>query len=311
MIRCTLLQKTVLTDDIAAFVLQPLNGRAVAPWDAGAHLDIDLGEVGTRSYSLIKWSNTSANAYHIAVKREADGAGGSAAMHALSEGDEVEISAPKNSFALRDGPEPVALIAGGIGVTPMISMAADLLERDHSFVFHYAGRTASAMAYRDELGDLLGDRLSLHTDDGSPFDLEKTATSLVGHRLYVCGPLPMIEVVQRAATQAGIPSDHVHVELFKEPDAREGDAAFEVQVQSTGDVFNVPAGKTIIEVLEENDLDVLYDCQRGDCGICRVDVIEGLPDHRDVVLSDDERAAGDVMQICVSRALSKRLVLDI
>ena len=121
----------------------------------------------------------------------------------------------------------------------------------------------------------------------------------------------MIEAVKSICTEQNLPSDNVHFELFSTPAPEESDTSFEVEIQDTGAVYTVPVGKSIIEVLEEAGLDVMYDCQRGDCGICQTDVVSGTPDHRDVVLSDDEKASGSVMQICVSRAKSDRLVLDI
>ncbi|WP_211341199.1 2Fe-2S iron-sulfur cluster-binding protein [Paracoccus methylarcula] len=121
----------------------------------------------------------------------------------------------------------------------------------------------------------------------------------------------MIDATRRAAEAAGFTPERIHTELFDTPEPEAGDSPFEVEIASTGQVFTVPPGQTIIEVLEENGLDIIYDCQRGDCGICQTAVLEGTPDHRDVVLSEAERAAGDVMQICVSRALSPRLKLDL
>jgi len=121
----------------------------------------------------------------------------------------------------------------------------------------------------------------------------------------------MIEALRERAVAAGYAKDHVHFELFDEPKAQSGDQPFEVEIKSTGEVFTVPPGKSIIDVLEEGGVDLVYDCRRGDCGICQTTVLEGIPDHRDVILTDDERAANDVMQICVSRAKTPRLVLDL
>ncbi|WP_050761463.1 PDR/VanB family oxidoreductase [Jannaschia sp. CCS1] len=311
MIPFTVTEKTALTKRISAFTLQPADGARPLGWAAGAHVDVDLGEVGARSYSLISWPGVDTNCYRIAVQREENGTGGSAAMHALSVGATVPISAPKNSFALEDTDDPVALIAGGIGITPLISMATELLQAGRLFVLHYAGRSAEVVAYEPELAQMLGDRLISHFDDTTPLDLPATLAILTDHRLYVCGPRGMIDATRIAAEAADIPGSRVHLELFASPDADGDDAAFEVEISSTGNVYTVPPNVSIIEALEAEGVDLMYDCQRGDCGICQVDVLDGTPDHRDVVLSDAEKQSGKVMQICVSRALSKRLVLDI
>ena len=152
----------------------------------------------------------------------------------------------------------------------------------------------------------------MHVDDKhGRLDINEVVNALGPEaHLYVCGPRPMLDATREATATAGISQDHVHFEVFEAASAQTGDTPFEVQINN-GSVFTIPVGTTIIDVLEENEFDVMYDCQRGDCGICQCDVLEGEPDHRDVVLSEAERAAGDVMQICVSRAKSARLVLDI
>ena len=161
------------------------------------------------------------------------------------------------------------------------------------------------------LAEKLGEAFTLHCDDAdSALDLDAVIATLGDAHLYVCGPRGMIDAARATADAAGFPTGRIHFELFEAAPPPAADAAFEVQINA-GSVFTIPPGKSIIEVLEENDVDVMYDCQRGDCGICQCDVLEGEPDHRDVVLSEAERAAGDVMQICVSRAKSARLVLDI
>ena len=129
--------------------------------------------------------------------------------------------------------------------------------------------------------------------------------------VYICGPKGMIDAARTAAADAGLADSQIHIELFTSPDAQTGDTAFEVEIKDSGAVYTIPPDKTIIEVLEEEGVDLMYDCQRGDCGICQTDVIEGTPDHRDVVLSQADKDAGNVMQICVSRAKSARLVLDL
>lgn len=300
-----------LTERISAFRVGAKDGSALPDWTPGAHVDFDV-PTGTRSYSLVSFAPVpSAPAeYHVTIQREPDGQGGSQAMHGLKAGDAVQFTSPKNDFPVDIG-APAVLLAGGIGVTPLISMGAALQAAGQRFAFHYAGRSAEVMAYREKLAATFGDAFHLHCDDDdSALDLDAIIDSQGDAHLYVCGPRGMIDAAREKAEAAGIPAERVHFELFEAASAQEGDTAFEVQIND-GSVFTVPPGKTIIEVLEENDVDVMYDCQRGDCGICQTDVIDGVPDHRDVVLSDAERETGDVMQICVSRAKSARLVLDI
>ena len=300
------------TDRIRVLSLVPASGAPLPGWDAGAHVRVDLGAAGSRAYSLIRWPGEDAAVWHIAVQREDMGDGGSRAMHALSPGDPVRAEGPKNDFALGDHAGPALLIAGGIGITPLISMATDLAAAGRDFRLVFAARNRAAMAFGDQLSQVFGDRVRLAFDDEDPLDLAGLLTGIdPATHLYICGPRGMIEAARDAAERAGFPAAQVHVELFTNPAPQDGDRPFEVEIASTGAVFTVPPGQSIIEVLEDGGVDLVYDCQRGDCGICQTDVISGTPDHRDVVLSEAERAAGKVMQICVSRAKSDRLVLDL
>lgn len=300
---------TDITSNIRAFHFSAADGSALLGYGAGAHVEFDLGEAGKRAYSLIDWP-TPDDAYCVAVQREEAGQGGSKAMHALPVGAEISASAPSNDFPLGKGVAPVLLLAGGIGITPMISMANELQATGRDFALHYTARSAGLMGFADELVKAFPRHVTLHFDDTDPLDL---AVLMAAHKaetqLYICGPKGMIDAARSAAEKAGLTD--IHVELFATPTARNDDTPFEVEIKDSGQVFTIPVGKTIIEVLEEEGVDVMFDCKRGDCGICQTDVISGTPDHRDVVLSDDERAAGNIMQICVSRAKSPRLVLDI
>ncbi|MGB3246218.1 MAG: PDR/VanB family oxidoreductase [Sulfitobacter sp.] len=302
-----------ITDRIRLITLTNANDDALPHYMAGAHLDFDLGEIGTRSYSLIDFEPIAPapETYHIAVQAEPDGAGGSRAMHQLEVGTRVDTTAPKNSFELHDGDAPALLIAGGIGVTPIISFATALSTRGTPFAFHYATQTRAVCAFADQLQTAFGDNLILWFDDINQIDIAKVLGEAPSDaHIYCCGPKGMIEAVKTAAVAAGYPTDRTRFELFETPQPGKSDTSFEVEIND-GRTFTIPVGKSIIEVLEEHGVDVMYDCQRGDCGICQTDIIDGTPDHRDVVLSQDERTSGDVMQICVSRAKSPRLVLDI
>jgi len=310
-LRGVVTQITPLTDRISSLTIAATGGGVLPGWAAGAHAVFDVPG-STRAYSLVAFDVVPAapESYRIAVQREDAGQGGSRAMHGLAVGDDVLFEAPKNSFAV-ETQVPAVLLAGGIGFTPLISMAAALRAARQEYAFHYAGRSADVMAYSDELAAGHGAAFHLHFDDGdSALDLDRVIGGLGAAHLYVCGPRGMLDAARAKAAAAGVPEAHVHFELFEAAGAEHGDSAFEVEIND-GRVFTVPVGHSIIEVLEEHDIDVMYDCQRGDCGICQCDVLDGIPDHRDVVLSEAERAAGDVMQICVSRAKSARLVLDI
>lgn len=290
------------------------DNSALPVYTAGAHIDVVLDGIGTRSYSLIDFETPATNplSYHIAVQREDDGLGGSKAMHELAIGDVLHASEPKNSFELVSDEAPVVLLAGGIGVTPLISMASSLRRDQRLFEFHYSARSHEAMAFASRLSTAHPAQLSLYLDDENALSLDKLFESIKpSSQLYICGPAAMIEAARNAALAVSIPANNIHVELFSTPVSDEGDQPFEVELQSTGQVFTVPAGQTILDVLEAADVDVMFDCQRGDCGICQTGVISGTPDHRDVVLSVEERESGEVMQICVSRAFSDRLVLDL
>ncbi len=314
-IEAKVMQVTPLTERISEFCLVSVNGAAMPTYDAGAHVLFDLPDGDTRAYSLIAFEPISAapQTYRIAVQREPEGKGGSTHMHGLRAGATITCAAPKNDFPLNPD-APAVFLAGGIGITPMISMATTLQDRGQKFAFHYSGRSASLMAYRDVLQESFGDKLHLHCDDdpACALDLDAVIADMgSAAHLYVCGPKGLIDATKAKAETAGIPAERIHFELFDAPQEQVGDTAFEVELASTGAVFTVAPGQSIIEALEEGGVDVMYDCQRGDCGICQCDVISGTPDHRDVVLSEAERAAGNVMQICVSRAKSPRLVLDI
>ncbi len=302
-------------DDRTSLFSMGFPERGVLPsFTPGAHLDIELGASGSRSYSLIDYTGETADpdTYLVAVQREDEGDGGSIAMHALSVGDRLVCSGPSNDFPLHDGSAPALLLAGGIGITPMLSFAAALRCRGVPFQLHYCTRSRPLATFAPQLAREFGKAVELWFDDTRPPDLEALvkAAGQAAH-VYCCGPAGMIDAVRTLVGNAGIPPERFHFELFTTPVAEAGDQPFEVEISSTGRVFEIPVGRSIIDVLEANGLDVMQDCRRGDCGICQTEVISGVPDHRDVVLSESERKSGKVMQICVSRARSSRLVLDL
>ena len=306
-----------ITDRIRLFTFSSADDSPLPNYSAGAHVEFEIGEQTSRAYSLIDFKAVTEvpALYQVAVQLEPDGDGGSRFMHQLKVGNRIRATPPKNTFQLVDVEQPYLLLAGGIGITPLISMASELQRRGAEFRLHYSGRTASAMAFADTLQQQFPAQVSLYRDDvhEQRLDLHKLFENVTARQVYICGPIGMIEAARAEAEQAGIAASGIHVELFQTavPSNPATDSAFEIELAQSGGVYTVPPDKTIIEVLEAAGLDVMYDCQRGDCGICQTDVIAGDIDHRDVVLSEQERNAGKVMQICVSRAHSGRLVLDI
>lgn len=316
------LKVVAVTDEapmVRSFELSAASGDALPGYSPGSHIRVSLPSGDDRPYSLINLDpaadpKQSAMRYRLGVRLEEASQGGSAFMHGLKAGDSFSATAPKNDFALVEDDRPIVLIAGGIGITPIASMASALLRQDRDFALHYSGRAQGSLAFVEPLRALLGERLTEHYDDltGGYLDAELILSAVDPEsHLYVCGPKPMIEAVQRTARNQGWPEERIHFEVFTPPVAQSGDRAFEVEIASTGECFTIPVGQSIIEVLEAAGQDLIYDCQRGDCGICQTDVVSGEPDHRDVVLTDSEKAEGKVMQICVSRAKSAKLVLDL
>ncbi|WP_077000731.1 PDR/VanB family oxidoreductase [Variovorax sp. KK3] len=309
---------------IRMFRLRAADGRALPGFSAGAHIRIQVelagGAKDWRHYSLINFA-TERNAtvapteYTIAVRKEDEGRGGSRFMHErLQPGDEVTIELPKNDFPLHTGPGGSVLLAGGIGITPLASMAARRRAEGERVQLNYAGRSRELMAFLPELQALLADDLRVHADveAGGPLDIDAVLDGVpAGDRLYVCGPKVMLDAVLARTQARGWAHDRVHFELFTEAVVEEGDQAFEVELAQSGQRFTVPADQSILDCLIEHGCDPLFDCKRGECGVCATPVLEGDIDHRDYVLSAREKAEGNVMQICISRAKGARLVLDI
>ncbi len=297
---------------VQGLVLEPV-GALLPVWQAGAHVRVALPDGGDRPYSLFTLPDMADGQIGLGVLLEEQSTGGSRYMHSLMAGDIVTLSAPENHFPLGEDTAPVVLLAGGIGITPILAMAQTLSAEGRAFTAHYAGREAGALAFVDAMQAICGEALHLHYDNAdSRLDIDAMLSSApAAAQLYVCGPAGLIEAVKARAAAVGFGADRIHYELFKADAPSGADSAFEVEIASTGQVVQVAADQTIVAALEAAGLSPLYDCLRGDCGICQVAVKAGLPDHRDVILTESERASNAVMQICVSRAKTPRLVLDI
>lgn len=321
---------TLLNPLIRELELARPDGGVLPAFDAGAHVRVQVGLPGGatdwRHYSLVELTGDSTARraparYVIAVRLEEGGRGGSRFMHQVAEGTLLQVEAPKNDFVLQPGPAAGAagvpgravLLAGGIGITPLASMAAQARAQGLDVHLVYAGRSRALMAYLAPLQALLGAGLVVHADDehGAPLDVDAVlARCLPTDVLHVCGPQVLLDAVLARAAARGWPRERVRFELFSAPVAEAGDAPFEVVLAQSGRTLQVGAHQTLLDCLVDAGCDPMFDCKRGECGVCAVPVLEGEIDHRDYVLTALEKRGNTVMQACVSRGRG-RLVLDL
>lgn len=299
--------------EIAAFRLESI-GSPLPDFEAGAHVDLHLPNGLVRQYSLTNAPGDTA-AYIIGVKREPDSAGGSAALHeVVREGDVLAISDPHNNFQLVRAAKETLLVAGGIGITPLLAMARSLAASGGTFHLHYFVRSPQHAAFREELIPF-GNRCTVYEGLDAAATRSRLQAILAarpdGGHVYVCGPAPMLEAARALAEQAGWPEAAIHFEYFKNARIIDDSSAFEVALARSAMTLRVPGGKTIVEVLRENGVFVPTSCEQGACGTCLTTVLDGVPDHQDVYLSRAEQASGACIMPCVSRAKSPRLVLDL
>jgi ferredoxin-NADP reductase len=303
--------KDPVSDGVVSLTLVHPNGRRLPDWAPGAHIDLVLPNGLTRQYSLCgdRWDTTR---YRVGVLREPAGRGGSAYVHdELRVGDRVGVGGPRNNFPLVPS-DSYLFIAGGIGITPILPMIhqADLLGADWHLL--YGGRRRSSMAF---LPELAGYRDRVHVvpeDERGLLDLPgRLGDVRVGVRVYCCGPAPLLAAVEHAC--APWPAHTLRTERFTadEHTAPVRDEPFTVELARTGACVTVTRDTTVLDAVRTVGVDVLSSCQQGTCGTCETDVLDGVPDHRDSILADDERRTGDCMFICVSRSCSDRLVLDL
>ena len=293
-------------DDIRLFELVPEAGPA-APYPAGSHLTVTLpagDRLLTRSYSLIGEFPTD-GAWRIAVKRVVSSRGGSAAMWALDVGDMLTVTEPQSHFDLALGRSDYLLIAGGIGITPILGMAERLVRLGRRPRVIYAARTERQMAFVNRLRALLGDRLTLVIDDeGGRLDLAMHIARLDDEgEIYMCGPAGMMDAVRTAWQDAGRAPGRLRFETFGSSGMQPA-APFEVHVRDHGCTVRVPANRSLLDALADAGIELAYDCLRGECGLCVVDVTgaTGALDHRDVFLSRHQKQASTKLCACVSRA---------
>jgi len=303
--------------DINSFEFVHPDGSDLPPFTAGAHIDVHINGQLMRQYSLSNDPNER-NRYVVAVQREENGRGGSKAMHdQLKEGDLLEIGKPRNNLPLDETATQHLLLGGGIGVTPMLSMAQKLQSQGANFEMHYCTRSRERTAFYDALSTPeFADTVSFHFDEGTPdtrLNLkELLATRPEGAHLYLCGPQGFMQAIEEAA-EGNWPPEAIHMEYFSaDPSTLSGDnKPFEVKLAKSGKTFTIPEDKTIAGVLAENGVNVDVSCEQGICGSCITPVLEGEPDHRDKVLTRREKDANNQCTLCVSRSRSKLLVIDL
>ncbi|WP_329551871.1 PDR/VanB family oxidoreductase [Streptomyces sp. NBC_00696] len=300
-------EKEFAADGVLALTLRHPLGEQLPVWEPGAHIDVLLGPGLERQYSLCG-DPAERTAWRIAVLREPDGRGGSAYVHGqLEQGDKVRVHGPRNHFRLEPAPR-YRFVAGGIGITPLLPMLAAAQAAGAEWSLLYGGRTRNSIAFTEELGRY-GDRVTVAPqDEAGLLDLTSVLDDVPdGTLVYCCGPGPLLDAVE-----ARCPGDILRVERFQPKVQVVGsDSEFEVVLEQSGKTLTVPVGVSVLDTVRAAGVEVLFSCTEGTCGTCETDVLDGVPDHRDSVLSEEERAAGETMLICVSRCRGKRLVLDL
>ncbi len=299
-----------LTAQIAKFTLTPIDGRLLPSYGPGAHITVETPSGAMRRYSLLG-SGEEPRRYVIAVKREPQSRGGSSSMHEQAViGSELAVEPPENNFPLKQA-NKYLLIAGGIGVTPIYAMASKLAEDGKDFEIIYCSRSAADAAYLDEMKQAFGRRLHAHHDGGNPanaYDFWDHFAEIRNMHVYCCGPKPLMDGIK--SISGHWPEGRVNFEDFKPVETvRADDMPFSVELARSGMNILVPADKSILEAVRDCGVKTTSSCESGTCGSCKCRLLAGEADHRDMVLMDDEK--DDFIMICVSRAKSGGLVLDL
>ncbi|MBB5413440.1 vanillate O-demethylase ferredoxin subunit [Paraburkholderia sp. HC6.4b] len=301
-------------DGIAGFELVDIDGRDLPPFEAGAHIDVYVPGGPVRQYSLCNASRER-HRYQIAVLRAADSRGGSQRMHdAVNEGDAIRIGVPRNHFPLARHDAKPLLLAGGIGVTPILCMAEQLAAMGAAFEMHYCARSKSRAAFVGRItASSWAGNVQYHFDDAhGVLDLNALLTDAGADRhLYVCGPLGFMNAVLDTARSLGWSDDRLHYEYFAAAQPSGDGASFDVRLARSDRVVSIAADCTVTQALAAAGVDVPVSCEQGICGTCVTRVLEGEPDHRDLFLSPEEQARNDQFLPCCSRAKSRVLVLDL
>lgn len=310
LMQAKVIKKRMLTPSVCEFTLA-VDGENLPLFDPGSHITVETPSGAMRRYSLVNDRQNNPDNYVIAIKRETDSRGGSISMHdQTEEGSTLNISVPENTFPLKEAPEYL-LIAGGIGITPIYSMAQHLAYQEKSFRIIYCSRSAKESPYLTELEDAFGDKLTANHTEGVPenrFDFWDYFAEVKNMHVYCCGPEPLVEEIK--AISGHWPEGRVNFENFKPVEVtRADDVAFEVTLQKSNQKITVPADRSILEAIREAGIKTTSSCESGTCGSCKSKLVEGDVDHRDMVLMEDEKA--DHIMICVSRPNTGDLTIDL
>ncbi|MER7169932.1 PDR/VanB family oxidoreductase [Streptomyces mesophilus] len=311
MIEVVVADRETVAEDVVALTLRRAAGGPLPSWEPGAHIDLRLADGLVRQYSLCG-DPADTESWRVAVLREPAGRGGSAQVHErLRPGSRLTADGPRNHFQLAASAHYL-FIAGGIGITPILPMVAAAHAAGADWRLEYGGRSTASMAFRTELARY-GDRVRIRPQDTTGLlDLDGLlGTPLPDTLVYCCGPEPLLAAVEEHC--ARWPRGALRVERFTPKPVEDAgqDEGFEVELAGSGLTLKVPAGRSILETVEAAGVTALSSCREGTCGTCETEVLAGVPDHRDSVLTEEERASGEFMMICVSRAHSSRLLLDL
>jgi ferredoxin-NADP reductase len=307
--------RTAVADDIIALELVSRDVEPLPRFEAGAHIDVRTNSGLIRQYSLCS-SPGAHDHYRLGVLLDPSSRGGSIAVHEeFVENSIVEIGAPRNHFPLDATATESLLFGGGIGITPIVAMAYSLAERGSAFSLHYCARERSRAAFFQELTEgSFSDHVHFHFDDGPAEQLLDMSDAVglpsPGRHIYVCGPAAFIDFVIDEARRRGWADSQIHSERF-DADIDKAGESFEFVASRSQQSFIIPGDTTIAEVLLAAGVDVSLGCEQGICGTCLCDVLEGIPDHRDLVQSDDEKSSNARIALCCSRSLSAQIVVDV
>lgn len=308
-----IVQTTLEADDVVSFAMRPLDGGRLPEWAPGAHIDLCLPSGLVRQYSLCG-DPCDLGSYRIAVLRQDDGRGGSREVHeALRVGQIVTLAGPRNAFELAPASRYL-FVAGGIGITPILPMVQQAQAAGAEWRLIYGARSRERMSFLDRLGAFDADRIDLRpADQKINIDVaEILAAAIDGAEIYACGPRGLLDDLEVRFSEAGM-SGRLHIERFAPiaapvlPD----DGSIRVFLGKSGGHVDVAAGCSVLEALRQAGHDIPSSCEQGFCGTCETRVLDGVPDHRDALLTEKERAACSVMMPCVSRARTPTLTLDI
>lgn len=321
MLEVTILTKKYETADIVSFELGKADGSALPAFEAGSHIDVKVNENLLRQYSLCN-SPERHQTYKIAVLRDANSRGGSLTVHKTFEiGDSIQISHPRNLFPLSKDSQRTLLFAGGIGITPLLSMAQVLNELGKEFELHYFARSKTSTAFYEELNSLpFASKIFFHFDDENDkkdsairhaLDQENPLNKTA--HLYTCGPNGFMDYIFTTARSLGWKNDNLHKEVFNAESIvlDDSDKSFTLNLVRSGISLEIPADKTVLEVLEDADIEIDASCEQGVCGTCLTKVVKGIPDHRDQFLTECEKSLNNQFTPCCSRALTDSLSIDL